>query len=128
MKTMTKRNPVVIGTIQRYVLIGAALGLYYGIFYRPSNTDPDYGIVVVLSILAAGMTVAVRFWKKKVSFGTLVKNYFETFLFYLVLLLTLAVRQLAEQLGGKFGVTLVTTLVGMGMGYFLAVRKHTTPK
>jgi len=38
-------------------------------------------------------------------------------------LLTLAVRQVAQQIGGRFGVTLVTTLVGIGMGYALATRK-----
>ena len=122
-KTRTNKDPIVIGTIQRYILIGAGLGLYYGLFYRPSGTDPDYGIAVILSVLAAAVTVAVRFWKKKPSFATLSKSYLETFLFYLVLLLTLAVRQLAEQIGGRFGVTLVTTLVGIGMGYFMAIRK-----
>lgn len=122
-KTSTKKDPVVIGTIQRYVLIGAGIGLYYGLFYRPSGTDPDYGIAVILSVVAAAVTVAVRFWKKKPSFTTLIKGYLETFLFYLVLLLTLAVRQLAEQIGGRLGLTLVTTLVGIGMGYFMAIRK-----
>ena len=123
MKTSTKKDPIVIGTIQRYVLIGAAIGLYYGLFYRPSGTDPDYGIAVILSVVAAAVTVAIRYWKKKPSFTTLIKGYLETFLFYLVLLLTLAVRQLAEQIGGRLGLTLVTTLVGMGMGYFMAIRK-----
>jgi hypothetical protein len=123
MKTKTKKDPILIGTIQRYVLIGAALGLYYGLFYRPSNTAPDYGIAIILSVVAAAVTVAVRFWKKKPTFLTLLKSYLEMFLFYSVLLLTLAVRQFAGQIGGKFAVTLVTTLVGMGMGYFMAIRK-----
>ena len=123
MKTATKKDPVVIGTIQRYVLIGAGIGLYYGLFYQPSNTPPDYGIAFILSLLAALVTVAVRFWKKKASFSILAKSFVETFLFYLVLLLALAVRQLAQQIGGKFGVTLVTTLVGIGMGYVMAIRK-----
>lgn len=122
-KTSTGKDPVVIGTIQRYVLIGAALGLYYGLFYKPTGTPPDYGIAVVLSILAAAITVAVRLWKKKPSLLTLVRSFLETFLFYLVLLLTLAVRQAADQIGGKLAVTLVTTLVGVGMGYFMAIRK-----
>ena len=122
-KTRTKKDPIVIGTIQRYILIGAAIGLYYGLFYRPSGTDPDYEIAVILSVVAAAVTVAIRYWKKKPSFTTLIKGYLETFLFYLVLLLTLAVRQLAEQIGGRLGLTLVTTLVGMGMGYFMAIRK-----
>lgn len=123
MKTGTKKDPVVIGTIQRYVLIGAGIGLYYGLFYQPSGTDPDYGIAIILSLLAAAVTVAIRFWKKKPTFALLIRSYLETFLFYAVLLLTLAVRHLAQQLGGKLGVTLVTTLVGMGMGYVMAVRK-----
>ena len=123
-KTGTRKDPVVIGTIQRYVLIGAALGLYYGLFYKPASTPPDYGIAVVLSVLAAVVTVAVRFWKKKAPFSQLLRSFLETFLFYLVLLLTLAVRQVAEQAGGKLAVTLVTTLVGMGMGYFLAIRSR----
>jgi hypothetical protein len=123
MKTNTKKDPVVIGTIQRYVLIGAAIGLYYGLFYQPSTTDPDYAIALVLSFLAALVTVAIRFWKKNASFSTILKSFVETFLFYSVLLLTLAVRHVAQQIGGKFGVTLVTTLVGMGMGYVMATRK-----
>ena len=123
MKTGTKKDPIVIGTIQRYVLIGAAIGLYYGLFYQPSTTDPDYGIALVLSFLAAVVTVAIRFWKKKASFSTILKSFVETFLFYSVLLLTLAVRHVAQQIGGKIGVTLVTTLVGMGMGYVMATRK-----
>ena len=123
MKTNTKKDPVVIGTIQRYVLIGAAIGLYYGLFYRPSSTPPDYGIAIVLSILAAAVTVVIRFWKKKASFSSLLKSYIETVLFYLVLLLTLAFRQLAQEVAGKLGVSLVTTLVGIGMGYVMAIRK-----
>jgi hypothetical protein len=122
-KTNSKKDPVMVGRIQRYVLIGAALGLYYGIFYRPSGTPPDYGIAIVLSILAAAVTVAIRYWKKKAPLWTLIKSYLETFVFYLVLLLALAFRQLAEQVGGRFGVTLLTTLVGVGMGYFLAISK-----
>lgn len=121
---MTKKNDAIfIGMLQRYVLIGAAIGLYYGIFYKPSGAEPDYGIAIILSILAALITVIVRFWKKKQSFSIILKNYFETLLFYSVFLLTLAVRQLADQIGGRIAVMLITTLTGICMGYFMATRK-----
>ena len=123
MKTKERKDPITIGTIQRYVLIGAAIGLYYGLFYQPSATDPDYGIAIILSLVAAAVTVAIRFWKKKAPFSIILKSFVETFLFYSVLLLTLAVRQFAQQVGGRFGVILVTTLVGIGMGYVMATRK-----
>ncbi|MDP2964815.1 MAG: hypothetical protein Q8N39_02115 [Pelolinea sp.] len=119
----TKKSASAIGEMQRYILIGAAIGLYYGIFYKPSGTDPDYGIAIILGILAALITVAVRFWKKKQPFSIIIKNYFETLLFYSVFLLTLAARQLAEQIGGRFAVVLVTTLTGICLGYFMATRK-----
>jgi len=46
-------------------------------------------------------------------------------LLFSVFLLTLAIRQLADQIGGRFAVVLVTTLSGIGLGYFMATRKKT---
>jgi hypothetical protein len=118
-----KRSAREIGVMQRSILIGAGIGLYYGIFYKPSGVDPDYGIAIVLSIFAALITVVVRFWKKKQPFSVIVKNYFEMLLLYSVFLLTLAARHLVEQMGGRYGVMLFTTLTGTLMGYFMATRK-----
>ncbi len=111
-----------IGRMQRYILVGIAIGLYYGIFYRPSDTPPDYGIAIILSIVAALVTVAVRFWKKKQPLWTIAKSFFWTFVFYAAILLTLALRNLAEQIGGRIAVTVVTTLVGIALAYGLALR------
>lgn len=119
-----KNTARAIGRMQRYILIGAAIGLYYGIFYRPTDTSPDYGIAIILSILAALVTVAVRFWGKKEPFTTIAKSFLGTFAFYAVILLTLAVRKFAEQIGGRIGVTVVTTLIGVGLAYFLATSRR----
>ncbi len=119
----TKKSAREIGAIQRYVFIGAMLGLYYGIFYQPSGLDPDYGIAIVLSLLAALITVFVRFWKKKAPISVVIRDYFEMLLLYSVFLLGLAARHLAERIGGKLAVTLFTTLIGIFLGYFMATRK-----
>jgi hypothetical protein len=119
----TKKSAYEIGMMQRYILIGAGIGLYYGLFYRSSGTDPDYGIAILLSIFAALITIIIRFWKKRLPFSVIVKNYFEMLLLYSVFLLTLAGRHLAEQIGGRVGVTVFTTLTGTFLGYFMATRK-----
>jgi hypothetical protein len=54
----------------QYILVGAAIGLYYGLFYRSTQTTPDYGMAITLSILAGILTTAVRSWKKKRTIGT----------------------------------------------------------
>jgi hypothetical protein len=118
-----KRSAYEIGSIQRYLLIGAGIGLYYGLFYKPSGADPDYGIAIVLSIFAALITVLIRFWGKKQPFSVIINNFFELLLLYSVFLLTLAARHLAEQIGGKYGVMLFTTFTGTCLGYFMATRK-----
>ncbi|MBL8094036.1 MAG: hypothetical protein JNL73_07680 [Anaerolineales bacterium] len=119
----TNLTPRELGILQRYVLIGAALGLYYGIFYTPSGTDPDYGSAIVLSLLAALITVAIRFWKKRPSFSIMLRAYGETLILFLVFMLTLAARTYIVQLGGKIALVVFTTVVGCGMGYGLATRK-----
>lgn len=112
-----------IGRKQRFVFIGAALGLYYGIFYRTSETAPDYGIAILLSVLATLVTVAIRFWGKKLPLSTVIKSFILTFLFYAAFLLVLAARKWAEQLGGRAAVTVLTTLTGIGLAYALATNK-----
>lgn len=111
------------GRKQRFVLIGAALGLYYGIFYRPSDAAPDYAIAILLGVVAALVTVAIRFWGKKQPISTIIKSFFLTFLFYAAFLLVLAARKWAEQLGGRAAVTVLTTLTGISMAYALATKE-----
>jgi hypothetical protein len=119
----TKKSAYEIGRMQRYILIGAGIGLYYGIFYKSSGVDPDYGIAIVLSVIGALITTVIRFWKKKQPFSVVVKYYFEMLLLYSVFLLTLAGRHLAEQIGGRFAVAVFTTLTGTFLGYFMSTRK-----
>ena len=120
----TKKSAHEIGRMQRFILIGAGIGLYYGIFYKSSGVDPDYGIAIILSIFAALITTVIRFWKKKQPFSVVIKYYFEMLLLYSVFLLSLAGRHLAEQIGGRFAVAVFTTLTGIFLGYFMAIQKR----
>jgi CHASE2 domain-containing sensor protein len=122
-----RKSPASIGMLQRYIFIGAALGLYYGIFYRPSSADPDYGIAILLSIIAALITVVIRFWKKKQPFAVMLKDYFMMLVLYSAFLLMLAARHQVEQIGGRVAVAIFTTLTGICMGYLMATWKIFKP-
>lgn len=118
--TKVEKKPS-MGIYERSALTGAAIGLYFGIFYQPTG-DPDFGIAIILSILAALVTVVIRSWKKQKSFTDIVKDFFEMLILYSVFLLSLAFRHIADNLGGRIAVTLVTTITGIGMGLFWAWR------
>lgn len=122
-----RNSAVSIGMMQRYIFIGAALGLYYGIFYKPSGTDPDYGIAILLSIIAALITVVIRSWKKKRPFSVIARDYLVMLVLYSVFLLMLAARHQVEQIGGRVAVAIFTTLTGICMGYLMATWKIFKP-
>ena len=103
----------------QYALVGAALGLYYGIFYEPT-TDPDFGIAVSLSLVAALITVLVRSWKKGFTFIKIAKDFFLMFGFFLIFLLSLVFRTIAYQFGGKPAVIIETTVSGIVLGLLMA--------
>ena len=116
--TSTKKNSRT-GKLIQYALVGAALGLYYGIFYKPAG-EPDFGIAVVLSVFAALVTVIVRSWKKGFSFIKIVKDFFLIFGLFLIFMLSLVLRQIAYDLGGQPLVIVEMTVAGIMLGFLMA--------
>lgn len=110
------------GKFTRFGLIGAALGLYYGIFYTPGG-EPDFGITVLLSFMAAVFTVIVRSWKKGFTFQKIIKDFLLMFGFYTIFLLSLALRTIAYQYFGKLGVIIETTAAGILLGLLMASQR-----
>jgi len=101
------------------IFVGALLGLYYGVFYQPSDYA-DVGIAIRLAILAALATVIIRTWKKRVPFKGMVKEFFMTLVPYLIFMLSLALRKYAYDLGGKTLVILESTAGGAILGFLFS--------
>ena len=123
----TKKNKSNSGTFIQYAFVGAALGLYYGIFYKPAG-EPDFGIVVFLSVAAALLTVITRSWKKHLPFKKILIDFFMILVFFLIFLLSLVFRQAAYQFGGQMAVIIETTIVGIGLGLLMAAQKISASK
>jgi hypothetical protein len=109
----------------QYGLTGAALGLYYGIFYKPT-TEADVGMAVILSIFAALVTVVIRSWRKGFPYKKMAKDFLKIFGFFLIFMLSLTLRKLAFDLGGKILVIIETTISGIIMGLLMAWQRFSS--
>ncbi len=107
----------------QYVLVGAALGLYYGAISRTSGSPPDYVMSIALALLAGTLTTAVRNWKKKNSFQTIALDFVKITALFLVFLLALQLRSVVEGIGGRAMVVVFMTSLGALMGLILGMRR-----
>jgi hypothetical protein len=105
----------------QYVLAGAALGLYYGIFHR-STMEPDYGMAVILAVLAGIITTVVMSFRKKKSFRRRVLDFLKTTAMFMAFLVALQAKPALEELGGRTLVIATMTTLGMIFGLILGVR------
>ena len=107
----------------QFVLIGVALGLYYGLFYRGPQAPPDYFMAILLSAVAALITVIVRSWKKKRPFKEIAIDFLKIFVMFSVFMISLELRKVIFERWGKTAVIIFTTSVGIVVGLALAIRK-----
>lgn len=110
----------------QYVLVGAALGLYYGIFHKNSTDQPDYAMAVLLSVLAGILTTAVRVWKKRKTFKVIVLDFIKIWAMFLLFLLAIESNSVVYRIGGQVAVIIFMMLVGITLGLGMAIRKKTT--
>jgi ABC-type phosphate/phosphonate transport system permease subunit len=116
-KTRKKRKD---NLYQRYALTGAAIGIYFGIFYRPTRA-PSFTNAILLALVAAVVTLVVRSWKKRpLRLLPVLYDFLKLFFSFSIFLLALEFRHIAEDFGGRLAVTLVTTLTGIGLGLLMA--------
>ncbi len=101
------------------IFIGALLGLYYGVFYQPSDYT-DIGIAIQLAIVAAIVTIIVRTWKKGLPFGIILKEFLVTVVSYLIFMLSLALRSYAYGLGGSAFVIIESVVGGAFLGWLFS--------
>ncbi|MDD2522281.1 MAG: hypothetical protein PHW11_05645 [Anaerolineaceae bacterium] len=107
----------------QFVLVGAALGAYYGIFYRPSDTPVLFVSVVLLSILSALLVTVIQIWKKGYAFKEILVIYLKSFAMFFLFLVMLWARPTVMEWGGKGWLIAFTTLVGGVIGFIMGLKK-----
>ena len=107
----------------QYVLIGAAIGLYYGLFYRPTNTAPDFFMAILLSVAASVVTVVIRSWKKGRHFSELLIDFLKILSMFSAFMVGLEMRKVIYNQWGKTVVIVFTTTLGILIGFIAAIRR-----
>ncbi|MBE2221442.1 MAG: hypothetical protein IAF02_07875 [Anaerolineae bacterium] len=103
----------------RYALTGGALGLYFGLFFRPAR-QPNLWFVLLLAGLVTVVTVMVQAWRKRpFSISNLLKTALSTYLKAFIFLVLLELRHPIYDAGGRTAVALFMTVMGAlaGLGY-----------
>ena len=107
-------------TMQRYVLTGAALGLYFGLFFRPVRS-PSVVTVFWLSLLSALVLTLLRLRKPAArSLPGLLRYGLRTWLAFALGLAVLEGRHPVYDVAGRIGVTAFTTVAGGVAGWWYA--------
>ena len=107
----------------QYLLVGAALGAYYGIFNRNPDRPVDLSPVVLLSVLSGLVVTVIQIWKKGYSFKQQLLIFLKYFGMFFLFLAMLEARPIFEKWGGKGLVIAFTTFVGTVMGLFMGLKK-----
>lgn len=115
-----RKGTVAAGSLSRYLLTGAGLGLYFGLFFRPAR-EPSVQVVVGLSLVAAlAITVLQLRHPEQRHGGRLLRTFLKTSAGFALVLAMLELRHIFYNLGGRAATSLFTTVYGAGLGYVYA--------
>lgn len=108
------------GLLRQYILAGGGLGLYFGLFFRPVR-EANFAVAVALALLATAVTIVIALLKKdRLPLRELGGTAVTTFVKFGLVLALLEGRHYIYDLGGKWLVTVFTTLLGACAGWWLA--------
>ena len=105
--------------LKRYALTGAAIGLYFGWFFRPVR-EANYGYALIMALVVAIVMSGLRLWQKQASMKTLPQYFAIAFVKAALALMLLEGRHWAHDMGGKTAVIIFTTILGAVTGLWFA--------
>lgn len=105
--------------LTRYALTGGAIGLYFGLFFRPVR-EPNLLLVLGLALLISVVMSGIRIFRDRPSLPYLLKSAASTFLKAILFLILLELRHPVFDYGGKVAVTIYMGLMGVLTGLWYA--------
>jgi uncharacterized membrane protein YhdT len=111
--------------LTRYALTGGAIGLYFGLFFRPMR-EANYAYALVLALLVAVLMSGLHLWRQRPSLSSLPAYFAITFIKAALALTMLEGRHIAYDWGGKTAVTVFTVIMGAATGLWFAYTQSRT--
>lgn len=111
--------------LTRYALTGGAIGLYFGLFFRPLR-EANFVYALLLALLVAVVMSGLYLWQRKSPLSTLPTYFVFTFIKAALALTLLEGRHVAFDWGGKTAVILFTVIMGAATGLWFAYDQSRT--
>lgn len=105
--------------VQRSILVGAALGLYFGWFFRPAR-EPSLFTPIILGLFITVVMAVWRFVRKERE--NFARRLLVTFASTALFLYILEARHIALDIGGRPLVLAMMAVCGAISGYVYATR------
>ena len=116
-----KSEPAPMPLVTRYALTGGAIGLYFGLFFRPGQVEePRLSTILFLATIVAIVMTALYAFQKRPSFSKLPVRFVSTFIKATLVLAVLEGRYLAYDVGEKAAVIVFTVVMGVLSGLWFA--------
>lgn len=107
-------------SLSRHVLTGAALGLYFGLFFRPAR-EPSLLVVLGLSLISAlAITLLQLRHPEQRNAGRLLRYFLKSWAGFALVLAMLELRHYFYDLGGRLATSLFTVVYGAALGFIYA--------
>lgn len=113
-------------SVRRHILTGAAIGLYFGWFFRPVR-EPNGFVVLFLGLLITAVLTLLRIINRKknqMSARKIFQKIPTTFFQYAVILTMLEFRHFAHDFGGRIAVLVMTLVLGGITGWWMAYQSN----
>ena len=124
MKTKKSDKSVMKANLHRHIMVGAALGLYFGMFFRPAR-DPNFLFAAGLALLVTFVMFLVRlFQKNRPPVKSLLREAPLNLLQYFLILAALEGRHYAYDLGGRVATSILMTCMGAVTGALIYWKSH----
>jgi hypothetical protein len=111
--------------LSRYALIGGAIGLYFGWFFRPSEEEGFRLVtILLLAFLVAVVMTGLYVYRQRPSLYTALIQFGATFIKTGVLLALLETRNFIYDAGGQTAVIVFTVIMGVLAGLWFAYEQN----
>jgi hypothetical protein len=115
---ITKKSTAKYST-SRYAWTGAAIGLYFGFFFRPQR-EVNFGYALMLALLIAVVFTALHGWRERPSFKTIPAYFAISFVKAALVMSLLEGRHFAFDWGGRTAVVIFCAVMGALSGLWFA--------
>ena len=112
--------------LTRYALTGGAIGLYFGLFFRPQR-EANFAYALLLALVVAVVMTGLFAWQKRPSLTTLPAHFAITFVKAALALTLLEGRHLAYDWGGTTAGILFAVIMGAATGLWFAYDQNRQP-